>query len=95
MSQHMQKPNLQCSLDSYRNTNINREHVVLFDIYNLKYIFIIDILSTNYFYFICIWPIHVELWQYINLLNSNTIDGFKDPLKGSLNPSAVLEFSKM
>ena len=29
-------------------------------------------------------------------LNSNTADGFRDPLKmGSLNPSAVLEFSKM
>ena len=28
------------------------------------------------------------------LLNSNIADGFKDP-KGSLNPSAVLEFSKL
>ena len=30
-----------------------------------------------------------------NLVNSNTADGFIDPFKGSMNPSAVLEFSKM
>ena len=29
------------------------------------------------------------------LINSNTADGFKDPLRGSLNPSLVLEFSKL
>ena len=29
------------------------------------------------------------------LLNSNTADGFRDPFKGCLNLSAVLEFSKM
>ena len=29
------------------------------------------------------------------LLNSKIADGFKDPLRGSLNPSLVLEFSKL
>ena len=29
------------------------------------------------------------------LLNSKIADGFRDPLRGSLNPFAVLEFSKL